>query len=149
MARILFVVWPMFASVACGLKLARDLRSRGHDVSYLGVADCKQFVVPHGFQFIPLYASWLPETPTEPPDKVATGQNFWDRIRSARAGVRRVCALLDAIGSDREREFQDILTLTKPDLLVIHSSDFEVIIPSLLAYEVGIKSIYLYDNFAR
>ncbi|ARN83977.1 glycosyltransferase [Methylocystis bryophila] len=149
MARILFFVWPHFASVASGLKLARDLLSRGHEVSYVGVADCKTFVVAHGHQFIPLYARWLPETPTDSAHETATDQNFWDQLRSARARVRTVRALLDALVADEEREFQEILKLKKPDLLIIHISDFEVIIPSLLAYEAGIKCAYLYDNFGR
>lgn len=146
MARIIFLVWPMADSVVSGLKLARDLRSRGHEVSYLGLADAREYVVPYGFSFSPIYEAWLPERRT---DANVAGSHLRTRFKQARARASAVRAFLEALASDRDREFQNLMLSMRPDLLIIHSSDFEVIIPSLLAFEVGIKSVYLNSTFAR
>ncbi|MBG0810915.1 hypothetical protein IY145_16215 [Methylosinus sp. H3A] len=146
MARIVFVVWPMPASVLAGLKIARGLRARGHDVSYIGPASSRKFIEPHGFPFTPVYVGWLPEEPAADETKDWSVQK---RREEARARSRASVALLEALASDRDRELQDILERARPDLLIIHSSDFEVIIPSLLAFEAGVVSVYLCSTFAR
>ncbi|CAN2532116.1 hypothetical+protein [Methylocapsa aurea] len=140
MARIVFMVWPMTDSVISGLKIARGLRSRGHDVSYLGPADSRPFVEPHGFFFTPLYAGELPETPTADAMKSWSAQERRDYRRSRSEAIR---ALLEAVASDQNREFQHLVAGLAPDLLIIHSSDFEVVIPSLLAIEAGVACVYL------
>lgn len=147
MARIIFFVWPMADSVLAGLKLARDLRSRGHDISYLGVADARDYVIPYGFAFSPIYEAWLPETRNE--TAVVDSSGRWTRFKQARARTSAVREFLGALASDRDREFQNLMSSMRPDLLIIHSSDFEVIIPSLLAFEAGISSVYLNSTFAR
>lgn len=149
MARVIFFVWPHTASVVSGLKLARDLGARGHEISYIGVAQCKEYVVAHGHQFTPLYEKWFGETPTEASHEIAATRSFWEGLRNARARIHGIRRLLNALASDQEREFQEIMARERPDLLIIHVSDFEVIIPSLLAYDAGIMCAYLYDNFGR
>ncbi len=146
MARIAFFVWPMTASIVCTLKLARDLRSKGHEISYLGMPECGRYVLPQGFSFTPLYASWFSERLA---DGDAQDPNSRKGFDHARVRAQRVQALLRAIATDKDREFQYLMARMKPDLLIIHSSDFEVILPSLLAFESGVKSIYLNSTLSR
>ncbi|SFK58371.1 nucleotide disphospho-sugar-binding domain-containing protein [Methylocapsa palsarum] len=145
MARVAFFTWPIFASVESTVRLARDLSARGHKVSYLGPPECAQYVASHGFPITPLYQKWLP---TSDEESVAE-RNVLERLQAARAMVRRARDLLDAIGAGRECEFQEIMARLKPDLLLINMSDFEAIIPSLLAYESDVTTVYLYDNYSR
>ncbi|MBG0809442.1 hypothetical protein IY145_08625 [Methylosinus sp. H3A] len=93
MARTVFFVWPIAASVVCTLKLARDLRNRGHEIIYLGTPECRRFALAHDLPFIPLYESAFPER-----DSYIQGQArlFGAELRAERSrAIELVEALLD------------------------------------------------------
>ena len=145
MARIAFFVWPIAASVVCTTKLARELRDKGHEIFYLGTPECRRFTAAHDLPFVPVYESAPSEASADD-----AAQDRDARKAAARARIEGLRALLRAIGTDENREFQDRLAELKPDLLIIQSSDFDMaLLLALLAYELRVRSIYFTDTLCR
>ncbi|MGH8547625.1 MAG: glycosyltransferase [Methylococcales bacterium] len=149
MAGIVFVVWPLISSINSSLKLARDLRSGGHRVHYLGLVDCEEPVREHGFDFIPVFETWFPKDFTERREQRLQSLNGWQRFLEIRRFTRQDQAFLDALVEGKERQLDDIVAQLWPNLMILVLSDDAMIIPALLAHSAGIKAVYLCDTLGR
>ena len=61
MGSIVFVLAPSIASLNSSLKLAKSLRSSGHQVNYVGLADSEELVRANKMPFIKIYERWFPK----------------------------------------------------------------------------------------
>jgi MGT family glycosyltransferase len=149
MARIVFVVWPLVSSINSSLKLAKDLRSNGHQVHYLGLADCEEHVGDQGFDFICVFESWFPKGFAERREQRLQSVKGWRRFQEIRRITREDQAFLDALVDGEERQLGDVVAQLQPDLMILMLSDDAMVIPALLAHSAGIKAVYLCDTLGR
>lgn len=143
MSTILFFVHPMAGSVNASLKTARDLKSIGHQVHFLGLSRCEKFVRPNGFNFIPLFEKWFPK------DVAANEKaplSFWRKITAAKQYINHIKTFIDALIAGEDEEFFKVIGELKPDMIVVVATHYDSFIWALLAYKAGIKTIYLHDT---
>lgn len=122
------------------------MRSDGHQVSYLGLSRCEQFVRPNGFHFTPLFEKWFPN---EDAIEEEASLSFWQKITDARSYIKHIKAFIDALIAGEDQAFFDIVEMLKPDLVVVVATHYDSFIWALLAYKAGIKTIYLHDTLCR
>src|SRR5215475_12379968 len=60
MARIAFIPYPETGHLNPTLKLAKSLKSRGHQVYYLGLPDFERTITAEGLNFLPLFERLCP-----------------------------------------------------------------------------------------
>lgn len=128
----------MTGPINAGMGLARRLASQGHNVSYMGIADCEPAVTANGFAFTTVYAEWFPRGWL---DKFYLNFQAANEFDSDRDIVAFVKHLLN--GGDKEISAQ-VKTLNI-DLLIISASEFDSIFWALLAFKAKVKTLYLYD----
>ncbi len=148
MATIIFCIHPISGAVNASLKTAKDLQSRGHQVSYLGVADCEELVRPNEVEFIPIFEKWFPKGYVAERKRTASFTGL-DAIREGRKTASWFKSFMDALIAEDRKEFQRIVEKKRPDLMIIVPSTYHSLIWALLAYEAGIKSIYFHDTLGR
>lgn len=61
MANIVFAILPETGHVNASLKFAKGLKSRGHQVSHLGLADFEPYIRSQGLNFVPMFADLYPQ----------------------------------------------------------------------------------------
>ena len=105
--------------------LARQLRSRGHRVVYLGLAAARPLVVQNGFEFVAFAEDLVPETAYQP---MATPRASWWRRRLAEE--RGFAAFLERCSNG---ELDESLLSCRPDLVLCDS----------LIWYVGLRSLFL------
>ncbi|WP_225587441.1 hypothetical protein [Methylomonas fluvii] len=76
MANIVFCYPPIVSTINSSLLLARNLRDKGHIISYLGIADCKPTIYENGFKFVSVYEQWFPSGWFDKVFLKATSQDF-------------------------------------------------------------------------
>lgn len=145
MARIGFFVLPNTGCLNASLKLANDLKTRGHHVCYLGLEDSEQYVRSNGFEFVPVFRQHFPKGYYAEHLKFEALPFGLDLFRALRSFKARFKVLFDDLISQGGQEFLTILKELKPDMIIFASGDPYVEWPALLAYSMRIKGIYLHD----
>jgi zeaxanthin glucosyltransferase len=135
MSNIVFCVPPMTGPINAGMGLARRLASQGHNVSYMGIADCEPTVTTNGFDFTSVFIDKFPKGWL---DKFY--QNFLPLEFN-----RDIVEFVEHIISGGDYEIREQFETLNIDLLVISASEFDSIFWALLAHKAKVHSIYLYD----
>jgi UDP:flavonoid glycosyltransferase YjiC (YdhE family) len=128
MAKIVFVPYPQVGHLNPTLKVARQLQSRGHDVSYVGSGEFAQYVSAQGFPFFAILDELSPKGFF--PDKIGTGlRSVVPRLATDGAGAR---ALLSQVLEELRR--------IEPDLIVV-----DVLLRDLavMAHDIDLPSILI------
>lgn len=147
MSTILFFVHPIAGSVNASLKTARELKSAGHQVYFLGLSRCEKFVKPNGFDFIPLFEKWFPKDVGGGDEK--TPFSLWHKLNGAKRNIKHIKIFIDALIAGEDQEFFHVVDELKPDVIVVVATHYDSFIWALLAYKAGIKTIYLHDTLCR
>lgn len=149
MSTIAFCVHPMTGSVHASLKLARDLRSAGHRVCYLGLADCEQYVRPYEFEFISVFEQWFPKDWFKPPVQHAQSAKGIKRVFLRRKTLALIKAFVEKLVQGEDKLFLDVIRTLSPDLIIIVATHYDAFIWALLAHKAGVNSLYLHDTWCH
>ena len=149
MAVIGFCIHPITGSVHATLKLAKQLRTAGHQIYYLGVPDCEEYIDRYGFDFISVFGEWFPRgwlknDPSPTVSKSTLKTFFWVRER-----MRWVNKFIQALIKGEDKEFVDSIRRLQPRLIIIVATHYDSFIWALLSYKAGIRCIYLHDTLCR
>lgn len=142
MARIGFFVLPNTGGMNACLKSAADLRERGHDVAYFGLKDSESYIRANGFDFTPVFEAHFPKGYFS--DDLSS-KGFWERWRTFRAARTHFGRFFAHVLAGADEQFMDLLRDRGPDLMVFASGDPPIEWPALMAYALGIKSVYFFD----
>lgn len=148
MANIIFCVHPIAGSVNASLKIARDLHTEGHCVTYFGVSDCEKFVSPNGYAFVPLFEQWFPKGYFEI-DKKLEGLRFLEKMQLARQFTQQMKDFIDGLMAGQDAEFFHQIKQLNPALIITVATHYDSFIWALLAHKSGINTIYLHDTLCN
>jgi UDP:flavonoid glycosyltransferase YjiC (YdhE family) len=139
---------PLAGPINASLKLARDLQARGHSVYYLSVPDCEPLVRAREFPFIPIFAEWFPKGFALSIQRAVASKRLkkYAALRKQAAAYKKFLATLI---NGTNREFQNLAQSIRPDLFIISPSTYYSAIWALLAYDCGVRCIYLNDTLGR
>lgn len=144
MANIIFCFPPIVSTINSSLRLARELKLRGHQIIYIGIADCEPMVRVNGFEFFSVYDEWFPKGWFENcylKAQYADDHNFTE--------TKRLChkfnAFIDHIISGGDIDLQASIQGLNPDLVIISTSGVDSIIWALLMYKMKLKCLYIFD----
>jgi zeaxanthin glucosyltransferase len=120
-------------------RLARALRTRGHHVVYLGLANMASLVEPQGFSFVPFAEDLLPDGQARASSPAASGfaQGLRVRQKKRQAAEQIFAAYLDYIENG---QLDERLNACAPDLLLCDPFVWYV---GLRALRLGIPTINL------
>lgn len=148
MASIVFVLAPSVASLNSSLKLAKSLRSSGHQINYVGLADSEELVRANKMPFIKIYERWFPKGFGDKEDVITLPIDSPDE-KAVQIDVSREQAFFSAILKEEDTEFQDTMDSLKPDLVLYIHADSLMVVLALLGYSLGLNAAYLRDMLGR
>lgn len=148
MANIIFCVHPIAGSVNASLKIARDLQTQGHNITYFGVRDCEKFVALNGFAFSTLFEQWFPKGYFEIDERLK-GLSFLEQMQLARQFTQQMKGFINGLMSGDDTEFFNLVKSIKPALIITVATHYDSFIWSLLAHKAGINNIYLHDTLCN
>ncbi len=148
MATIIFCVHPIAGSVNASLKIARDLQSDGHNITYFGVRDCEKFVSPNHFAFVALFEQWFPKGYFEI-DEQLKGLSFLEKMQLARQFTQQMKYFINALMTGQDAEFFHAVKTLNPALIITVATHYDSFIWALLAHKSGINNIYLHDTLCN
>lgn len=128
----------MAGPINAGIGLARQLIEKGHEVIYMGIADCQPIITANHFEFISVYNQLFP----------LGWINEFYKILHEKGGIEAysdIVKFVNFLMQGGDNELFQILSEIKPDLILISASEIDSIIWALLAYKAGIKTVYLFD----
>ncbi|MBC1236252.1 MULTISPECIES: glycosyltransferase [Nostoc] len=148
MAKIVFCIWRLQGEFYGTLKLAKTLKSFGHEVLYLGIPDSEENAQNHGFTFLPILERWFPKGFIRKVDDNHLKASGLKLILEQIKYIKYFKSMIDSFLTGENREVHTLLKQTHPDLLLISTSSplFSTLL-ALIAYESQITSIYLTDMF--
>jgi UDP:flavonoid glycosyltransferase YjiC (YdhE family) len=135
MARVIFIPFPETGHLYASFKLARQLKSLGHEITYLGVQDFEAPVRLQQFDFQPLFADAIPKGFLSQQVANAEAEPFEVILAAARKG-RRPDELL--------AELARTVVALRPGVLVI---DLLLSSVALLAKRLEVASVLLNTQF--
>ncbi|TBR56729.1 UDP-glucuronosyltransferase-like glycosyl transferase [Westiellopsis prolifica IICB1] len=148
MVKIVFCIWHLQGEFNGSLKLAKNLKSLGHQVCYLGIPDSENNSVIHGFTFIPILEKWFPKGFLR---QIEINHIKFTGIRLLIEQLKYLKYFKTFIHSFFKGENQEIYTILKevnPDLLIISTcAPLYSSLLGLIAHQCKIPSIYLTDMF--
>lgn len=145
MAVIGFFVLPNTGSMNACLKLAMDLRERGHEVCYLGLADSEDFAKANGFAFTAVFENYFPKAFYAEHSAKQALPSGWRSLRDNLDRLRYFKAFFEDLMAGGDEAFLACLRALRPDLLVFASGDPYIDYPALMAYSLGIKGVYFHS----
>lgn len=116
------------------LGIAKDLRRPGHRVLYCGFADGQEFIQQNGFEFTPIFS---------------ITESFFGGYREFVRAAREVRGMINNLVQGQDKNFDNFISATNPDLFIIESSAEENILWALLAHSHGIPFLYLNSSIDR
>lgn len=139
MATLLFTPFPGRGHIHPTLKLARELRARGHRVVYAGPLDSQEVITKEGGEFIPVMEEHFPAGSFAP----FAAPTLREHLSQVHLFVRRVKRVLEAIeAGELERLFERV----RPDLLVC---DPLLPYPALVAHGLKIPTLAFNTNLPQ
>jgi UDP:flavonoid glycosyltransferase YjiC (YdhE family) len=120
MAQIVFLPLPQMGHINPTIKLAKKLKQKGHQVSYLGPADLEEYISSQGLSFFPILTQSIPKgtLPRQARMKISSDE-IWKEV-------------LKNPGAELGSMFQAV----RPDLLLIDVALRDL---SFLARRAGIR----------
>lgn len=145
MATIAFFSYLEGGGLRASLRLATDLRSRGHDICYLGLEDGEQYVKANGFEYISIYRDYFPRGYFERSQQEYLRSGKLGRFRILRedaAHFRKFGTYLVAGGDE---ELIKTLKHIHPALVLFQEGGPQTEWAPLIAEYAGVKGAYLYS----
>jgi zeaxanthin glucosyltransferase len=148
MAKIVFCIWRLQGEFYGTLKLAKTLKSLGHEVLYLGIPDSEENAQTHGFSFLPILEKWFPKGFIRKVDNKHLKASGLKLILEQIRYIKYFKSMINSFLTGENREVHTLLKQTRPDLLLISTSSplFSTLL-ALIAYECQFTTIYLTDMF--
>ncbi|MCE9671224.1 glycosyltransferase [Myxococcus stipitatus] len=132
MATILIAPFPERGHVNPTLRLAKQLRERGHRVVYCSIADIEDPVLAEGFEFVRIFERLCPKGTYARAVKEASGLRGLQLLLFARKFMAMQTGMLRAM---MEGELDGLLKALRPELLLC---DVLMPHPPLVAYGHGV-----------
>ncbi|MEH2375583.1 nucleotide disphospho-sugar-binding domain-containing protein [Nostoc sp.] len=148
MATIAFCIFNYQGELNSTLKIAKTLKSLGHQVFYLGLPDSQEKVCSHGFTFMPILEKWFPKGFIKQLELNDSNSNRLKLLLKQLRYRKSLKSLIYSLIQGENREIHTLLKATNPDLLVI--STYEELYSTfigMIAYECQVMSIYFTDMF--
>lgn len=140
MARILLCGIPLDSPMYHALTFARRLRSRGHEVSVLGMPDCARYLTGTDFKLETIYEDWFP--PGTFGGWLASGAfPFLEQVQRTQKAVRQVRRHLQYLIEGGHQRFTEKVRALDPQLILViaeHHPNW-----ALLAHHTGVPTVYL------
>lgn len=146
MSSIVIFVWPNIGSQIASMKLAADLKDRGHSIIYMGLEDSKAYIESHGFDFVPVFTRYFPEGFLREQKKIAVqeyGIRYFEMIKKSALQFKAFFESL--LGGDAAEELLGILRLKNVELMIYASGSPGIEWIAILASSIGIKGVYHHD----
>jgi zeaxanthin glucosyltransferase len=145
MATLVFCIFNFQGELNGSLNLAKKLKTLGHQVHYLGLADSRKNVQSHGFEFLTILETWFPVGFFKQLD--FNNVNKWNLI-SRVLFVRKIKKFIDSLIYGDNKEIHLIFKQIDPDLLILSTTEGAyATFLGLIAHECRLPSIYLTDMF--
>jgi len=135
MAKIVFIPFPETGHVNPSFKLAKSLKSRGHQVIYLGIRDFEESVRMQQLEFLPIFESIFYKGYVHQAVVNGGGETFETMLLTARSGHQY---------AELFSELEQILRNIRPDIVIIDCLLSSV---ALMAKSLGISCILLNIQF--
>ncbi len=142
MASIGFFVLPNKSCLNASLKLAADLRDRGHTIHYVGLEDSAEYVASNGFDFVPVFTTHFPKGFYESVASMETPKPWRETYFLARKFARNYEAFVDSLIDGHDVTFQNALRELRLELIIYVSEDYFIDWLALLAYAAGVPGVY-------
>jgi len=143
MANIVFCFPPIVSTINSSLRLARELKLRGHQITYIGIADCKPLISANGFKFVSIYEQWFPKGCFEDVYLKLQSSTAND-LSEARSHALWFNEFLDYLIAGGDEELNLVIKELKPDLVLVSTSLSDSVIWALFFYKLNLKvSIFL------
>ncbi|WP_026085843.1 MULTISPECIES: hypothetical protein [Fischerella] len=148
MAKIVFCIWRLQGEFYGTLKLAKTLKSLGHDVLYLGIPDSEENAQNHDFSFLPILEKWFPKGFIRQVDNNHLNVSGFKLLLEQARYIKYFKSMINSFLTEDNQEVHNLLKKTRSDLLLISTSSplFSTLL-ALIAYECQVPSIYLTDMF--
>lgn len=144
MANILFFVLHEVGSLNASFRLANDLRQRGHNVAYAGVADSKELVAANGYKFTSLFERFFPQGAVDEFVDHPDGLGYFAWLPKKYSFLS---SFVDALLAGDDEEVFSTFRRLEPDLILFSGGRYAEW-PALMAYSLGLPSIYLGSTLA-
>ncbi|WP_225410596.1 glycosyltransferase [Stigmatella hybrida] len=139
MATLLFTPFPGRGHVHPTLKLARELRARGHRVVYAGPLDSRELITSEGGEFVPVMEEQFPAGSFAP----LAAPTLQEHLSQLRLFVRRAEHALQAIEAGA---LDSLFERVRPDLLVC---DPLLPYPALVAHGLQVPTVFFNTNLPQ
>jgi zeaxanthin glucosyltransferase len=146
MATLVFCIFNFQGELNGSLNLAKKLKMLGHQVYYLGLADSREKVQSHGFEFLTILENWFPVGFLRQLDfnNVSKLSLLLKRITFIKTLKHFINSLIQGGNREIHLTFNEI----NPDLLILSTTEGAyATFLGMIAYECKIQSIYLTDMF--
>jgi len=140
MSTVIFFMLPEAGHLNPSFKLAKTLQRRGHRVCYFSVQDWEDYIRAQGFTCFPLFQGALPKGSLTSPE-IFKKDEEWLKDQDA---FEHLIADQGKIINNSRREIIELAESIQPDLFII---DVFLPVAALLAYRLGVQSIFLNPGF--
>ncbi|WP_404791144.1 glycosyltransferase [Altericista sp. CCNU0014] len=147
MATLILCIFNFQGEFNGSLNLAKKLQASGNQVYYLGVADSRERVQAHGFEFLTILEEFFPNGFFKKLDfgKASGYSLFLKRVAFIKSLKKFISDLIEGKNQEIQKVFQEI----HPDLLIVSTTEgaYATLI-GIIANAYKIPSIFLTDMFS-
>lgn len=147
MATLILCIFNFQGEFNGSLNLAKKLQASGNQVYYLGVADSRERVQAHGFEFLTILEEFFPNGFFKKLDfgKASGYRLFLKRVAFIKSLKKFISNLIEGKNQEIQRVFQEI----HPDLLIVSTTEgaYATFI-GIIANACKVPSIFLTDMFS-
>lgn len=147
MSNVLFFILHEVGSLNASFRLANDLKMRGHDVTYVGVADSGALVEANGFEFVALFREHFPKGSVGALTNQGVPRQGLDHLLWAPRRHFVFRQFVDYLLAGGDEEVFSVLRELRPDLILFSGGPY-IEWPALMAQSLGIKSVYFCSTLA-
>jgi zeaxanthin glucosyltransferase len=147
MARIAFFILHGVGSLNAGLQLANDLQARGHQITYIGLADSQDAIRANGFAFVTLFERYFPKGSIPELGRQSTMLHGLHYLRSQYRKYRLFAGFIDHLISGGDEEFFTAIDELQPDIVIYCGARF-VEWAALMAVARGVKGVYFCSSLS-
>lgn len=144
MANIVFCFPPIVSTINSSLRLARELKLRGHRITYIGITDCKPLICANGFEFVSIYEEWFPKGCFEGV-YLKLQSSDTSNLSETRSHTLRFNEFLDYLIAGGDEELNVAIKKLKPDLILVSTSLSDSVVWALFFHKLKLKVIYVFD----
>lgn len=145
MARIAFCSLPLPGPMFATLPLAKGLRKRGHDVHFIGMADCAPLVAPDQFECTAVFEDWFPKGFIKEWIGGRVDRTTWiDQVLAYMAERRKMldhARFVEFLIQGGTQEFVDALHQHAPDIVLVDVDQFAYW--ALMVHQSQLPALYV------